>query len=322
VRLQHWRGRLILGFVLALVVVLGLAFYGDLPRLLEAFRRWQWAYLPLVLAAVLANYGLRFLRWHYYLGVIGVKDVGWRDSLGIFLSGFALTMTPGKVGEVLKSFLLKQVQGTPVSYSASIVVAERLTDVLGMVLLASVGLTSYRFGAQVLAVTLAIGLLFVLAVQQRTLVLSLLGAIDRLPTIGRFAGLLRNLYESAYLLLHLKPLVGAIALATISWFGECLAFFLVLLGLGLAPTAPLLLQATFIYALASLVGAISFLPGGLGATEAGMAVLLPRLVGLGKDAAVAATLLVRFATLWFAVALGLVALVVMQRRMALRAQGG
>ena len=82
--MQNWRGRLILGFVLALVVVLGLAFYGDLPRLLEAFRRWQWAYLPLVLVAVLANYGLRFLRWHYYLASSACRawagETAWASS--------------------------------------------------------------------------------------------------------------------------------------------------------------------------------------------------------------------------------------------------
>jgi uncharacterized protein (TIRG00374 family) len=316
--LAQWRNRLIFGFILALGVVVGLAFYGDLPRLIEAFRHWRWAYLPFVLICVLANYAVRFLRWHYYLAVIGIEKVDWQDSLGIFLSGFALTMTPGKAGEVLKSFLLKQMRGTPVSYSASIVLVERLTDVVGMVLIASIGLATYRFGSQVLGITLALCVVFVLVVQQQALVRRLLEAGERVANLGRLVGALRNLYDSTYLLLRLKPLAAGIAIATVGWAGECVAFFLVLAGLGVAPTATLALQAAFIYALTTLVGAVSFLPGGLGATEAGMAVLLPRMVHLGRDASAAATMLVRFATLWFAVALGFAALGLFQRRLARR----
>jgi glycosyltransferase 2 family protein len=318
----------------------------DWPRLLDSLRSWQWAYAPLVMLAVVANYALRFFRWHYYLDVIGVRDgapplaspppvvsaapislgaapagrepIRWTDSLLVFLAGFALTMTPGKLGEVLKSFLLKELNGTAVSYSASLVVVERLTDVLGMLLLASVGLATFQVGPQIPLVVLAASLLFVLVVQRRDWSLRLLGWLEGVPLVGRFAGLGRNLYESTFRLLRWKPLLLGILLAALAWFCECVAFFLVIAGLAGAsvPSGPaLLLQATFIYAFASLVGAVSFLPGGLGATEGSMALLLTRLGGLGADPAIAATLLVRFATLWFAVVLGVVALLIFQRRL-------
>ncbi len=318
--LAQWRRKLILGFILGLAVVIGLSFYADLPELLEAFRHWRWMYLPLVLMCVVSNYALRFFRWHYYLSVIGIDKVDWKDSLGIFLSGFSLTMTPGKAGEVLKSFLLKQVHGTPVSYSASIVVVERLTDVLGMVLIASLGLASYHFGSSVLGLTLALCVLFVVLVQQQTLIRRVFDAGERRARVKLFVAPMRNLYESTYLLLRLKPLLGGIAIATVGWAGECVAFFLVLVGLGLLPSATLALQSAFIYALTTLVGAVSFLPGGLGATEAGMAVLLTRMVHLGRDASAAATMLIRFATLWFAVVLGFAVLGIFQRSVSARSR--
>ena len=136
--------------------------------------------------------------------------------------------------------------------------------------------------------------------------------------IGRFSGLAANLYESSYLLLCWRPLAVAVALATLAWFAECLAFYLVIAGMGVMATPALLLQATFIYAGASLLGALSFLPGGLGATEGSMAVLLTQLSGMDREPAIAATLLTRFATLWFAVILGVAALLVFQRRVAAR----
>src|SRR3972149_926593 len=98
--MQNLRNKIILSLLFALFVFLALSFYADLPRLAGAIEKFQWSFLPLALAATLVNYLLRFLRWYYYLSVIGVKNVPPRDSLLIFLTGFALTMTPGKLGEV------------------------------------------------------------------------------------------------------------------------------------------------------------------------------------------------------------------------------
>ena len=306
--MQNLRGKLVVSLIFALLVFIALTFYADAPRLLAALAKFDWRFLPLALATTLVNYLIRFLRWHYYLHVIGVKKVPRRDSLMIFLSGFSLTMTPGKLGEVLKSFLLKNRYGTPVSYSASIVFAERLTDVVGVVILAAAGLAFYPLGLGALAIVLVVTAIFVVIVQQRPLAERLLDLFARLPLIGRSANLARNLYESAYLMLRAKPLLVAIALATAAWFGECITFFIVLLGIGLPPTFLLLLQATFIYAAASLFGAVSMLPGGLGATEGGMALLLQQIVAVAREEAVAATLIVRLCTLWFAVLLGVIAL--------------
>lgn len=67
--------------------------------------------------------------------------------------------------------------------------------------------------------------------------------------------------------------------------------------------------ATFdIYGLAISIGALSFLPGGLGGTEATMIFLLG-VTGASVADAGAATILLRLATLWFAVLIGIVATV-------------
>ena len=80
-------------------------------------------------------------------------------------------------------------------------------------------------------------------------------------------------------------------------------------GLGVAGTPLLLLQATFIFAASTLLGLVSLLPGGLGASEASSAALLVLLVGLTNGPASVATLIIRFCTLWFGVGLGVAALV-------------
>jgi uncharacterized protein (TIRG00374 family) len=304
------RQKIILSLVFAAVIYLGLAFYGDAPKLAQALLNWDWHWLPLILGAVLCNYLVRFARWHYYLHVIGIKNVPVPASLLIFLSGFSLTMVPGKLGELLKSVLLKSRYETPISYSASIVAAERLTDTLGMVLLVAAGLVVYPVGLPALA-AIVIGIfVLILLMQSRRLAEALLALTERLPVVGKFAHLARNLYESAYLMLRWKPLVIAIGLAVVAWFGECLAFFLVLVAFGLPGTATLLLQATFIYGGASLFGAVTLLPGGVGATEGSMTSLAQLLIGISATIASAATLIVRVCTLWLAIIVGGIALLI------------
>jgi uncharacterized protein (TIRG00374 family) len=81
--------------------------------------------------------------------------------------------------------------------------------------------------------------------------------------------------------------------------------YLVLLGLGVAPGWSTLFIAVFVLAFSTVIGAVSALPGGLGAAEASIAGMLALILNLSWDTSAAATLIIRFATLWFAVLIGL-----------------
>jgi uncharacterized protein (TIRG00374 family) len=94
----------------------------------------------------------------------------------------------------------------------------------------------------------------------------------------------------------------------LSWGGECLALYVILLGFGATPGLELVNQATFALAAGSLVGSASLLPGGIGAAEGTVAAVLDLVAGQPRDVSAAATLLIRACTLWFGVALGAVAL--------------
>ena len=55
-----------------------------------------------------------------------------------------------------------------------------------------------------------------------------------------------------------------------------------------------------------MIGAISALPGGLLATDASIVGMLVLLLDMDANSAAAATLLIRFATLWFGVGIGFI----------------
>jgi uncharacterized protein (TIRG00374 family) len=312
---RHWlrsmRGRVLLSLGFALLVVIGLTLFADSRKLVGALREFRWPLLAPILLLTTTNYALRFLKWQFYLRRIGIEDLPPGLSLRIYFAGFAMGITPGKIGEVLKSVLLREVTGTPVAVTAPMILAERLTDGLAMLFLASAGLVIFHYGVPVFA-TMAVLLLcgFVLLQQQRLI----RRAIDAGGRVRLLSGLTHHLhafYDSTYTLLRLRPLLVATIIGIVSWLMECIAFFLVLLGLGFDATPRLLLTATFVLGAATLIGSVSFLPGGLGAAEISMTAMLLALITtplMTHDVAVATTLLIRFCTLWYGIAIGLVAL--------------
>ena len=306
------RGKIALSFLLGLAIIIALAIYADLSRLGSTLARFRWGYLPLVLGLTLLNYAFRFLKWEFYLRQVGI-EVRKVESAAIFASGLTMVMTPGKVGEFLKSYLLKQVSGAPMSLSAPIVAAERLTDGLAMVVLATMGLMIYPFGRPIIMAVAALLLTLVALIQFRPLALHLLRWGRKLPLLSRLAKELDTLYESAYTLLTPRNLAVAIALSVVSWGGECVAFYLILVGLGLPGLPSLLLRAAFIFGSSAVMGAISFLPGGLGVADASLAGLTLLLTGVERSTAVAASLLIRLSTLWFGATLGLAVLFIFRR---------
>jgi uncharacterized protein (TIRG00374 family) len=305
-------GKVAFGVAAGVAVYIGFTIWADAGRVgaaLAAFR-WRWAAVACLLAA--GNYLVRFGRWQYYLRVLGL-EVAPRDSLLVFLAGFSLTVTPGKLGEAVKAFLLRASHGFPATRTAPIVIAERVTDLLALLLLALVGVFDFDVDRRFLVAGAVVVLGGVLVVSIEPLAELALAVAARLPGLRRAAPKLREMHASTAALLHPRPLVLATAISTASWFLECLAFWVVVRGF---PGAGLDLRAgTFIYASMTVAGALSFLPGGLGVTEAGMLALLVRFgTGLDRGQAAAATFVSRAATLWFAVALGLPALVLYARR--------
>src|SRR5438552_6657098 len=311
------RGIFVVGLLAIAVLALVVA-WGDAPAVFGALGRFPpWLIVPVVLLTVW-NYTLRWLRWNYYLRVLGVTGVSAADSALVFLSGFAMGLTPGKSGELTKSYWLREIAGAdraPLARTAPIVFAERLVDGIAMLLLATSGLISFRFGVLALLGVAALACVAVGLIQARPIVHWVLALLKTRARLARAAGLIETMYESARELLTWPRLALAVAIGVVSWGGECLALYVILLGLGAAPSLELVNQATFALATGSLVGSASLLPGGIGVAEGTVAAVLDLVARQPRDVAAAAPLLSRVCTLWFGVALGAASLLALARRL-------
>ncbi len=308
--------------MLGLVVVAGLAVYADFSKMLEVLRHFNWWLLPIILLFTLFNYVLRFYKWDVYIRLIGATGVAKKDSALIFVSGMAMAMTPGKVGELLKSYLLKQVRGTPLSTSAPVIMAERFTDGIAMLVLASAGLVLFDYGRPVLVGIAVFAIAFLFIFQNRAIFNRLLLWGEKMPVVSKGVHHFHAFYDSSYELFKLPNLLFGVVIGVVSWSGEVVAFVLVMMGLGMEFSWTLVVICAFTLSASTLIGSVTLLPGGLGTADVSITgmlqFLVPRYItgfAMTQNIAVAATLLIRFSTLWFGVGLGLIALTIVQRRL-------
>jgi len=302
--LSGWRYRaLMASIVIAALGYLGFSLWVGFNDVVIALQRVGGVGIIVMLSLSMVNYGLRFLRWQRYLYSMGYL-VPWMMSWRIYLAGFALTTTPGKAGEALRGVLLKR-WNIPYPHSLAAFVSERLSDLVAILLLTLFGLSLFPKMDAMIAVGAAV-------VFSGLLILSIPGPVSWL---GRWAGHgekgfrrfvmhLSKMLSEARVCHSPKNLVLATLLSVMAWMAEALAFFWLLTWLGLEVPINF---AVFVYAVAMLAGALSFMPGGLGGAETVMMALL-LWKGVMLPEAAAATVLIRLTTLWFAVVLGVITL--------------
>jgi uncharacterized protein (TIRG00374 family) len=293
---------------LAVALLYGaIALLGDVRALRATLSGFAWWTFAAALALSLGNYFLRFFKWDFYLRLLGIRDVPLAESFCIYVAGFSMSVTPAKAGEVFKSALLASARAHPIARTAPIVIADRLTDLISLIAMVALGGLLFPGGwiVALAASALVVGLmLFVLVRPLGEWAISL---TERFALGRRFAPKIRDAYEALRILASPKALLLPTAISALAWALEALGLWVILVGLG--TPVPLSLAA-FVYATATLAGAVAMLPGGVGGAEITMISLLVALShgAILTPAAKAGTLLCRLATLWFAVVLGALAL--------------
>lgn len=256
--------------------------------------------IPTLLGLSLVNYGARLARWHIFSTEVGAV-VPFSQSFLCYFSGFALTATPGKIGEILRLWFLRRRHGYRYERTAPLLVADRLSD-SAAVMMICVGCIAAFAGHMVSTLIAAVITATVTALFLFPRLL--IGVVEfGYAKIGRWPRLfarVRTTLKLAGRLASWRVYGGTLVLALIGWTAEVLAFYWLCVSLG-APVS--FAQAGFIFTFSMLVGAIMLLPGGLGGMDATMIGLLIA-IGVVPDLAVAATAIIRVTSLWFAVGLG------------------
>lgn len=329
--MRKYRNRILIGFGLALAIYVGLLLVADsrdkllTEGVVPQLRHYPWLLVIPVTFLTALSWLFRFGEWHYYLGIIGVRPkLPLRDSMVIFISGFTLAVSPGKLAEVLKAVAVYVRTGFPIARSAPVVIAERVVDgiaVIAITLLAvvaagdSLDLGHNRLLIFFSAALLATGLI---VVQIRPLAYFFLNLAARIPLLRRIHHPLIDFYETSREIFRMRHILPTSLLGVIAYSSDALAFAIVISGFGIPLDGELILQATFISGVAAAIGALSGVPNGAGVTEVSNTGMLLAIVGAGNPEftlamAATAALLQGFFHKWLRVVVGLIVAFIFRR---------
>lgn len=281
----------------------------DTQKLIDAIYFFEVRYLPYIILAMPVNYIMRFIKFNYYLDLIGVQAKT-SDKIIANLSSMCMTITPAKIGELIKCYLIKEKYDTAMSMTVPLVMAERLTDGIAMIVLAAVGYGGTLYGLPAMIAVFFVLMGFVLIVQSKPLCKRVLYYLGKIPSFSKHIEKINNFYHSISIALQIKPLVIAIGLGLITWSCESFIVWASVRALG---GTILFKQALFVFSFSAIAGSISMMPGGVLVADGTIAGILI-LIGIDYTTASAVTIISRFSSLWLGEIVGFFALVIAERK--------
>ena len=305
------QARSLLSFLLALGI---LVFFAsrlelDLSRIWGIMKGAHPGFFAAGFVVCYLTFPLRGERWRLLLENAGLSrkagvSIPSALRLGemVYMSWFANCVIPAKLGDAYRGYQLKRAAGVHFSTAMGTILAERLIDVVVLVIMligATFGLGGLGHDNGETMARIFGGSLLLLAI-------GLVGLGLMWMLRGRLPTLLPQRIQAKYLLFQegtfgsFQKLPIVLFLSLTIWLGEVGRLFLVVHSLGLALSLPFIV---FLALASSLLTVVPFTPGGLGLAEAGITGLL-LLGGVEKEVAVATALLDRAISYWSIVAVG------------------
>ena len=299
---QRYRDIAVLGGLFALVIVglVGLALATGWQETVTQIRRLSLWQIGVLLGLSLINYGFRGLRWHLFARRLGLHT-GLFQNMRHFIGGFAMSVTPGRIGELVRMRWLRRETGWSFERTAPLALVDRASDLVAMALILAMAVVLSATGFSG-AIPVTIAALIAAYVATRP---SLLGGLAMFAyrLVGHWPRLFARIRTAARSLQRFSNptiMTAASALGLIGWLAEGFAFYMLLMWMG-ADIA--FWTAIGIFVFATLAGGLTGAPGGVGGAEAAMIGLL-MLEQVPLEISLPATLIIRVTTLWFAIGIG------------------
>ena len=297
-------------FLLSFTIYLFLVFWGNLPGIIESVKHLSLIFIFLATLTTLTNYFLRFLRFRFLLSRLKIK-LSFLHSLLISLSGLAMSVTPGKGGELLKAYFISDFSpsiSASFAYSAPVVIFERLSDALGTFILLSWGLWHYQSIRWLIFSTLAGVALFIFLITNTWFIDKVYFFFKKVSFLNFLTNHLQNFHQGSKQLLQPTTLTISSLISLFAWLAEVGTFAIIYFAFTNHLDLNTLAILAFVFTFTSILGFLSFLPGGIIVTEGGKIGFLILIFHLKRSLAVTIVLLVRLLTLWLGVAIGSIAL--------------
>lgn len=275
------------------------AYISDFDKVSTLINQFSFNSFVLTLILVILTQLSRAVRWFYYLKVLNI-NVNFRDSVIIFLASLSLGFTPGKIGEGIKAYLLYKKLGVPISDTISLILPERITDIVSLLIILLLSGATLVNSISILFIALFLVILIFLL--RNTIVFDkILNQLKSISFIKKNIDKIKLSYANMNKVLTVKVFIISLLISIGAWCFEFLAFYLIVIDYSNTFN---FIQAVNIYSYSTLLGSLAVVPAGLGVTDFSLGYSLSNIL-LSKELAVVITFLIRTFFLWFPILLGI-----------------
>ena len=296
--------RLILVLVAVVVIYAIFLFISDFSIISEKISNFKTNYLPLILLLVSVSWIPMIVKWHFLLKNCEI-DVPLRKSIAVFFAGIAFEITPGQIGSLIKSQLLKTSSNIPRTKTVPIIVAEKVYDLIGAILASIIGIIILGMDFYLIIIAiLALAVIFFFMFYRPASEI-FFKRITKTKFFSKYVDNMSEFHAIVQKSTNVKIATICILLGVTYWFIISAAAYYTLIAFDINVLDYLTVLA--IYTTSILLGAISFVPAGIGVTEGSIAGLFT-LNGIDVSTALILSVMIRVLTLWFSVSVGFIAL--------------
>ena len=296
--------RLILVLVAAVGIYAIFLFTSDFNIITEKISNFKINYLPLILFLVTASWCPVFIKWHFLLKNCEI-DIPLTRSITVFLSGLAFDITPGKLGALMKSQILKTSFNIPRTKTAPIVLVEKVYDLIGAILASIIGIIILGMDVYLIIIAILVLAMVFFFLYYRPASELFFKRVTKTKFFSKYVENISEFNKTVQKSTNVKVATICILLAVTYWFIVSTAVYYTLIGFDINILD--YLKVLSIYAISILLGAISFIPGGVGITEGALAGLFT-LEGIDVSTALILSVIIRIFVLWYSVSIGFISL--------------
>jgi len=294
--------------LIVVVAVIGLyaAFLivSDINTIYNKILDFKIEFIPVILLLVTSGLFTLFFRWHLLLRNAKIS-IPVKDSFLILASGWALTIIPGKVGELVKSQLLKTKFGIARSKTVPIVILEQFYTAIGLVSLSFFGIWYFELGVYVLGFFTATLIFVFVLLSSKKAFNKIVSLLEKRRFTSKFVEPLSSSYDAIKDGIRGPITLYASGLSILFWLIEAISIYLILLAFGIDTIG--FLTIISMYTTSIMLGILSFLPLGLGVVEGTLASFFT-IHGIDVSLALTIVIVIRLFTRWYAVSFGFIAL--------------
>ena len=296
--------RLILILILVVGVYAIFLFISDFNIISEKISDFKINYLPLILLLVSASLVPLIIRWNFLLKNCEI-DIPLTKSILVYLSGLAFEITPGHIGVLMKSQILKTSSNIPRTKTAAIVLVEKVYDLIGAILASAMGIIILGLDFYLIIIAILVLTIVFFIIYYRPASKLFLKRITKTKFFSKYVENISEFDKIVQKSTSVKVATICILLAVTYWFIVSTAVYYTLIGFDINILD--YLKVLSIYAISILLGAISFIPGGVGITEGALAGLFT-LEGIDVSTALILSVIIRIFVLWYSVSIGFISL--------------